>query len=333
MSKKYNVAVVGATGLVGQTFLKVLKERKFPVENLYLYASARSAGKVINWEGKDYTVIELKDENIKDDIDVALFSAGGGISKEFAPKFRDKGAVVVDNSSAWRMDKDIPLVVPEANPEALKNHGGIIANPNCSTIQVMPILKVLQDKYGLKRAVYSTYQAVAGAGKKGLDDLENNLQGKPSTNFPHQIAFNALPHIDVFLENGYTKEEEKMINETKKILNLPDLKVTATCVRIPVKFGHGVSVNVELERPFELEDVVKAFEEKEGVIVQNDGKNKVYPMPITAQDTDEVYVGRIRRDDTVDNGLNLWVVADNIRKGAATNTIQIAETLIKEGAL
>ncbi len=333
MSKKYNVAVVGATGLVGQTFLKVLKERKFPVENLYLYASARSAGKVINWEGKDYTVIELKDENIKDDIDVALFSAGGGVSKEFAPKFRDKGAVVVDNSSAWRMDKDIPLVVPEANPEALKNHGGIIANPNCSTIQVMPILKVLQDKYGLKRVVYSTYQAVAGAGKKGLDDLENNLQGKPSTNFPHQIAFNALPHIDVFLENGYTKEEEKMINETKKILNLPDLKVTATCVRIPVKFGHGVSVNVELERPFELEDVVKAFEEKEGVIVQNDGKNKVYPMPITAQDTDEVYVGRIRRDDTVDNGLNLWVVADNIRKGAATNTIQIAETLIKEGAL
>ncbi|MBS6928688.1 MAG: aspartate-semialdehyde dehydrogenase, partial [Finegoldia magna] len=228
---------------------------------------------------------------------------------------------------------DIPLVVPEANPEALKNHGGIIANPNCSTIQVMPILKVLQDKYGLKRVVYSTYQAVAGAGKKGLDDLENNLQGKPSTNFPHQIAFNALPHIDVFLENGYTKEEEKMINETKKILNLPNLKVTASCVRIPVKFGHGVSVNVELERPFELEDVVKAFEEKEGVIVQNDGKNKVYPMPITAQDTDEVYVGRIRRDDTVDNGLNLWVVADNIRKGAATNTIQIAETLIKEGAL
>ena len=275
----------------------------------------------------------MKDENIKDDIDVALFSAGGGVSKEFAPKFRDKGAVVVDNSSAWRMDKDIPLVVPEANPEALKNHGGIIANANCSTIQVMPILKVLQDKYGLKRVVYSTYQAVAGAGKKGLDDLENNLQGKPSTNFPHQIAFNALPHIDVFLENGYTKEEEKMINETKKILNLPDLKVTATCVRIPVKFGHGVSVNVELERPFELEDVVKAFEEKEGVIVQNDGKNKVYPMPITAQDTDEVYVGRIRRDDTVDNGLNLWVVADNIRKGAATNTIQIAETLIKEGAL
>ena len=333
MSKKYNVAVVGATGLVGQTFLKVLKERNFPVENLYLYASARSAGKVVNWGGKEYTVIELKDENIKEDIDVALFSAGGGISKEFAPKFRDKGAVVVDNSSAWRMDKDIPLVVPEANPEALKNHRGIIANPNCSTIQVMPILKVLQDKYGLKRVIYSTYQAVAGAGKKGLDDLENNLQGKPSTNFPHQIAFNALPHIDVFLENGYTKEEEKMINETRKILNLPDLKVTATCVRVPIRFGHAVSVNVELEKPFELEDVIHAFEEKEGIVVQNDGKNNVYPMPINAQDTDEVYVGRIRKDFSADNALNLWVVADNIRKGAATNTIQIAETLIKEGAL
>ena len=333
MSKKYSVAVVGATGLVGRTFLKVLKERNFPVGELYLYASARSAGKKIEWNGKEYTVIELKDENIRDDIDVALFSAGGKASLEFAPKFRDKGAVVVDNSSAWRMEKNIPLVVPEANPEALENHPGIIANPNCSTIQVMPVLKVLQEKYGLKRVVYSTYQPVAGSGQKGLDDLENNLKGKPSTNYPHQIAFNALPHIDVFLDNGYTKEEEKMINETRKILNLPDLKVTATCVRVPVKFGHGVSVNVELEKPFELADVVKAFEEKEGVIVQNDGKNNVYPMPIIAQDTDEVYVGRIRRDDTVESGLNLWVVADNIRKGAATNTIQIAETLIKEGKL
>ena len=231
------------------------------------------------------------------------------------------------------MDKNIPLVVPEANPEALKNHPGIIANPNCSTIQVMPVLKVLQEKYGLKRVIYSTYQAVAGSGQKGLNDLEANLKGEPSKGYPHQIAFNALPHIDVFLDNGYTKEEEKMINETRKILNLPDLKVTATCVRVPIRFGHAVSVNVELEKPFELEDVIRAFEEKEGIVVQNDGKNNVYPMPINAQDTDEVYVGRIRRDDTVDNGLNLWVVADNIRKGAATNTIQIAETLIKEGAL
>ena len=331
--KNYKVAIIGATGLVGRTFLKVLKERNFPVEKLYLYASANSAGKKIEFNGTEYTVMELKDENIANDIDIALFSAGGGVSLEYAPKFKAKGAVVIDNSSAWRMDKNIPLVVPEANPEALKNHPGIIANPNCSTIQVMPVLKVLQEKYGLKRVIYSTYQAVAGSGQKGLNDLEANLKGEPSKGYPHQIAFNVLPHIDVFLDNGYTKEEEKMINETRKILSLPDLKVTATCVRIPVKFGHGVSVNVELEKPFELEDVIKAFEEKEGVIVQNDGKNKVYPMPITAQDTDEVYVGRIRRDDTVDNGLNLWVVADNIRKGAATNTIQIAETLIKEGAL
>ena len=331
--KKYNVAIVGATGLVGQTFLKVLKERNFPVEKLYLYASARSAGKTVNFVGKDYTVIELKDENIKDDIDVALFSAGGDMSKEYASKFKAKGAIVVDNSSAWRMEKDIPLVVPEANPEALDGHNGIIANPNCSTIQVMPVLKVLSDKYGLKRVIYSTYQAVAGSGQKGIDDLEANLKGEPSKNYPHQIAFNLLPHIDSFLDNGYTKEEMKMVEETRKILGLPDLKVTATCVRVPVKMGHAVSVNVELEKSFDLKDVFKAFEEKEGVIVKDDVSKNVYPMPIEAEDTDEVYVGRIRRDESVENGLNLWVVADNIRKGAATNTIQIAETLIKKGVI
>ena len=331
--KNYKVAIIGATGLVGRTFLKVLKERNFPVEKLYLYASANSAGKKIEFNGTEYTVMELTDENIANDIDIALFSAGGGVSLEYAPKFKAKGAVVIDNSSAWRMDKNIPLVVPEANPEALKNHPGIIANPNCSTIQVMPVLKVLQEKYGLKRVIYSTYQAVAGSGQKGLNDLEANLKGEPSKGYPHQIAFNVLPHIDVFLDNGYTKEEEKMINETRKILNLPNLKVTATCVRVPIRFGHAVSVNVELEKPFELEDVIHAFEEKEGIVVQNDGKNNVYPMPINAQDTDEVYVGRIRKDFSADNALNLWVVADNIRKGAATNTIQIAETLIKEGAL
>ena len=331
--KKYNVAIVGATGLVGQTFLKVLKERNFPVEKLYLYASARSAGKTVNFVGKDYTVIELKDENIKDDIDVALFSAGGSMSKEYALKFKAKGAIVIDNSSAWRMEKDIPLVVPEANPEALDGHNGIIANPNCSTIQVMPVLKVLADKYGLKRVVYSTYQAVAGSGQKGIDDLEANLKGEPSKNYPHQIAFNLLPHIDSFLDNGYTKEEMKMVEETRKILGLPDLKVTATCVRVPVKMGHAVSVNVELEKSFDLKDVFKAFEEKEGVVVKDDVAKNVYPMPIEAEDTDEVYVGRIRRDESVENGLNLWVVADNIRKGAATNTIQIAETLIKKGVI
>ena len=327
--KKYNVAVVGATGLVGQTFLKVLKERNFPIENLYLYASSRSAGKLINFNGKDYTIIELKDENIREDLDVALFSAGGDISLEFAPKFKAKGALVVDNSSAWRMNKDIPLVVPEANPEALENHNGIIANPNCSTIQVMPILKVLHEKYGLKRVIYSTYQAVAGSGQKGIDDLEANLKGESSKGYPHQIAFNLIPHIDAFLDNGYTKEEIKMIEETRKILGIPNLKVTATCVRVPVKMGHAVSINVELENSFKLEDVIKAFEEKEGVIVRDDVKNNVYPMPLEAAGKDEVFVGRIRRDESVENGLNLWVVADNIRKGAATTAVQIAEELIK----
>ena len=331
--KKYNVAVVGATGLVGQTFLKVLKEREFPIENLYLYASARSAGKSVQFDGKEYIIAELKDENIREDLDIALFSAGGGVSLEFAPKFKAKGATVVDNSSAWRMNKDIPLVVPEANPEALENHNGIIANPNCSTIQVMPVLKVLQERYGLKRVIYSTYQAVAGSGQKGIDDLEANLRGEPSKGYPYQIAFNLIPHIDIFLDNGYTKEEIKMVEETRKILGIPDLKVTATCVRVPVRMGHAVSVNVELEKPFELSDVVKAFEEKEGVVVRDDVKNNIYPMPIEAADTDEVYVGRIRRDESVENGLNLWIVADNIRKGAATNTIQIAETLIKKGVL
>ena len=331
--KKYNVAVVGATGLVGQTFLKVLKERKFPVEKLYLYASKKSAGKKVTFNGEEYTVIELKDENIKNDIDIALFSAGGSISKEYAPKFRDKGAIVVDNSSAWRMDKDIPLVVPEANSEALKDQKGIIANPNCSTIQVMPVLKVLSDNYGLKRVVYSTYQAVAGSGQKGIEDLEANLKGEKSKNYPYQIAFNLLPHIDVFLENGYTKEEIKMIEETRKILGLPNLKVTATCVWVPVRMGHAVSVNVELEKAFDLKDIFKLFEKKDGIIVKDDVSKNIYPMPIEAEDTDEVYVGRIRRDESLENGLNLWVVADNIRKGAATNTIQIAESLIEKGVI
>ncbi len=331
--QKYNVAVVGATGLVGQTFLKVLKERNFPIDKLYLYASARSAGKKISYEGKEYEIIELKEENIKDDIEIALFSAGGGASKEFAPKFAAKGAVVVDNSSAWRMDKDIPLVVPEANPDEVEKHNGIIANPNCSTIQVVPVLSVLDKKYGIKRIVYSTYQAVAGSGQKGIDDLEANLKGESSKGYPHQIAFNLIPHIDAFLDNGYTKEEIKMIEETRKILGKPDLRVTATCVRVPVRMGHAVSVNVELEKGFELEDVIKAFEEKEGIIVVNNSNNNEYPMPINAEGKDEVFVGRIRRDESIENGLNLWVVADNIRKGAATNTIQIAEVMIKKGII
>lgn len=331
--KKYNVAIVGATGLVGQTFLKVLDERKFPINDLYLYASKKSEGKIVKWKDKEYKIIELKEENIEKNIDVALFSAGGDVSLQFAPKFKDKGIIVVDNSSAWRMNKEVPLVVPEANAEDLREHKGIISNPNCSTIQVMPVLKALHDKYGLKRVVYSTYQAVAGSGQKGLNDLEKNLVGEKSENYPHQIAFNLIPHIDSFMENGYTKEEIKMIEETKKILNLPNLKVTATCVRVPVRYGHSVSVNVELERDFELDGIIKVLEEKEGVIVQNNSKINEYPMPLMIEGTDDVYVGRIRRDDSIENGLNLWVVADNIRKGAATNTIQIVETLIERGEL
>lgn len=328
--KKYNVAVIGATGLVGQTFLKVLKDRNFPIENLYLYASARSAGKTMEFDGKEYKIIELKDDNIRDDLDIALFSAGGDTSKEFGPKFATKKAVVIDNSSAWRMDENVPLIVPEANSDAAKNHSGIIANPNCSTIQVIPVLKVLDELYGLKRVIYSTYQAVAGSGQKGIDDLEANLRGEASKGYPHQIAFNLIPHIDTFLDNGYTKEEIKMVEETRKILELPNLKVTATCVRVPVRMGHAVSINVELEKPFDLKEVIEEFSKREGIVVRDDVKNNIYPMPLDSAGKDEVFVGRIRRDDSVENGLNLWVVADNIRKGAATNAVQIAEELIKK---
>ena len=320
----------GIGGISMSGLARVLLEKGFKISG----SDTKASNITKDLEERGVNIFNSQQEsNIKDDIDVALFSAGGSMSKEYAPKFKAKGAIVVDNSSAWRMEKDIPLVVPEANPEALDGHNGIIANPNCSTIQVMPVLKVLADKYGLKRVIYSTYQAVAGSGQKGIDDLEANLKGEPSKNYPHQIAFNLLPHIDSFLDNGYTKEEMKMVEETRKILGLPDLKVTATCVRVPVKMGHAVSVNVELEKSFDLKDVFKAFEEKEGVIVKDDVSKNVYPMPIEAEDTDEVYVGRIRRDESVENGLNLWVVADNIRKGAATNTIQIAETLIKKGVI
>ncbi|NYV27316.1 aspartate-semialdehyde dehydrogenase [Streptobacillus felis] len=324
-----NIAIVGATGLVGTTFLKVIEERKIKFNKLYLYASSRSAGKIINFMGKDYEIIELKDENIKDDIDFALFSAGGSTSLEFAPKFAEKGATVIDNSSAWRMDEDVPLIVPEANIEDAENvKKGIIANPNCSTIQVIPVLKVLADKYGLKRVIYSTYQSVSGAGVKGLDDLEKNLKGEESTNFPSQIAFNLIPQIDVFLDNGYTKEEMKMVNETRKILHLPDLRVSATCVRVPVRYSHSVSMNVEMENAFDLDEVKELLSKSNGVVLVDDVKNNIYPMPIMTEGKDEVFVGRIRRDETVDNGLNLWVVADNIRKGAATNAVQILELLL-----
>ncbi len=330
MNRKPNLAIVGATGVVGRTFLKVLEERNFPFDNLYIMASAKSAGSTVTFKGKDYVVEELTENSFDKPIDIALFSAGGTISEKFAPIAASKGVIVVDNSSAWRMNKDVPLIVPEVNPEHIKWNKGIIANPNCSTIQAVVALKPLHDKYGIKRIVYSTYQAVSGTGVKGIKDLEEGLKGNDINQaYPHAIAGNCLPHIDVFLENGYTKEEMKMINETKKIFGDDDIRITATTVRVPVFDSHSESINIELEKPFEIEDIKNLFAEAPGIIVQDDPENNIYPLAREAAGKDEVFVGRIRRDFSVENGLNLWVVADNIRKGAATNTIQIAELLIK----
>ena len=331
--KRFNVAVVGATGMVGRKFLEVLSERNLPVDNYYLFASSRSAGSVVDFVGKPHTVIELNEENVKalqGKVDFALFSAGGAISKEYAPKFVEIGATVVDNSSEWRMHSDVPLVVPEVNPEDVKWNKGIIANPNCSTIQAMVALKPLYDKYGIKRIVYSTYQAVSGAGVAGYNDLKDGVKGEAPKKFPYPIAYNMLPHIDVFLENGYTKEEWKMIAETRKIFHDDTLRVTATTVRVPVFHGHSESINVEFKTPCTREGVVEALYSFKGIVVQDDPKNNVYPMPIYAENHDEVFVGRIRIDESVESGVNLWVVADNIRKGAATNAVQIVELLIKE---
>ncbi len=331
MNRKPNLAIVGATGLVGSTFLKVLEERDFPFENLYMMASAKSAGTTVTFRGKEYVVEELTEKSFDKPIDIALFSAGGSTSEKFAPIAASKGVIVVDNSSAWRMNKDVPLVVPEVNPNDIKWHKGIIANPNCSTIQAVVALKPLYDKYGIKRIVYSTYQAVSGSGLKGINDLKEGLAGNDIKKaYPHAIAGNCLPQIDVFLENGYTKEEMKMINETHKILGDDKIKVTATTVRVPVFDSHSESINVELEKPFEVADVKKLLAEAPGVVLQDDPENSVYPLAREAAGKDEVFVGRIRRDFSVDNGINMWVVADNIRKGAATNTVQIAEVLIKD---
>ena len=323
----YNVAIVGATGNVGRKFLEILEERNFPVKELYLFASKRSAGKTLKFKGEDVLVEELCEANIENKkIDFALFSAGGSVSLEFAPIFAKHGAVVIDNSSAWRMDKEVPLVVPEVNPEDVKWHKGIIANPNCSTIQAMVALKPLYDKYGIKRIVYSTYQAVSGAGIQGILDLQEGTTKK----FPYPILGNVIPHIDVFLDNGYTKEEIKMIEETKKILHDDNLRITATTVRVPVLNAHSESINIELNTEFELENVIDLFNSSKGIIVHDDVENLKYPTPLELSGKDEVFVGRIRRDFSLDNGLNLWVVADNIRKGAAHNAIQIAEILINE---
>jgi len=327
--KKINLAVVGATGMVGRTMLKVLEERNLPIENIYFFSSSRSAGTTITFNGKEYTVEELTETSFDRGIDIALFSAGAGTSEKFAPIAASKGCVVIDNSSQWRMDETVPLVVPEVNPQDISWNKGIIANPNCSTIQAVVALKPLHDKYKIKRIVYSTYKAVSGAGMKGYADLENGLKGEAPKKFPHPIAGNCLPHIDVFLPNGYTKEEMKMVNETRKILGDQSLRITATTVRVPVFHGHSESINVEFEKQFDLNELIEVLKNAPGVVVQDDVANNVYPMPINAAGKDETFVGRIRRDESVESGVNLWVVADNIRKGAATNTVQIAQELIK----
>ena len=328
--KKVNLAVVGATGMVGRTFLKVLEERQLPIENFYVMASARSAGSTLTFNGKEYVVEELTEHSFDKPIDIALFSAGGSTSAKFAPIAAEHGCIVIDNSAQWRMDPEVPLVVPEVNPEDIEWNKGIIANPNCSTIQAMVALKPLDDKYKIKRVVYSTYQAVSGAGVAGWNDLENGLKGEAPKKFPHPIANNCLPHIDVFMDNRYTKEEMKMIWETRKILHHDDLKVTATTVRVPVFDSHSESINVEFENPFDLDELIDVLRNAPGSVIEDDPENNVYPLALNAAGHDEVYVGRIRRDESVENGVNLWVVADNIRKGAATNAVQIAQEIISK---
>lgn len=324
------VAVVGATGMVGTVMLKVLEERNLPITELIPVASERSAGKKLSYKGNNYTVVTLQDAvNMKPD--VALFSAGGDTSLEWAPKFAEVGTTVIDNSSAWRMDPDKKLVVPEINGDVLTSEDKIIANPNCSTIQLVMALAPLHAKYKMKRVVISTYQSVSGTGVKAVQQLDNEEAGiDGEMAYPHKIGRNALPHCDIFLENGYTKEEMKLVKEPKKILRDDSFSVTATAVRIPTAGGHSEAVNVQFHNDFDVDEVRKILSETPGVIVEDDLANNVYPMPINANDKDEVFVGRIRRDESQENTLNLWIVADNLRKGAATNTIQIAEYLIEK---
>lgn len=326
------VAVVGATGLVGSRMLKVLEERRFPVTELLPVASERSWGKRVVFQGKEWTVIPA-DEAIARKPALALFSAGGATSAALAPRFAAVGTYVVDNSSYWRMDPSVPLIVPEINADVLTAKDHLIANPNCSTIQMVLPLCPLHKAFGIKRIVVSTYQSVTGAGQKGLVHLETERSGGKGMHFPHPIDLNVLPHIDSFLEDGYTKEEMKMVNETRKILRDGSIGVSATTVRVPVRGGHSESVNVEFLRPYELSEVRRLLEGMSGVVVRDDPARNIYPMPIDAEGRDEVFVGRIRRDPSIGNGLNFWCVSDNLRKGAATNAVQIAEVLLRNGYL
>ena len=337
MAKDYHVAVAGATGAVGNEMIKILEELEFPVASLKCLASSRSLGKTLEFHGEELPVEELRADSFEG-VDIALFSAGAGPSREFAPAAANSGCVVIDNSSAWRMDPDVPLVVPEVNPHAIADYKikGIIANPNCSTIQMVVVLKPIYDAAGIERVVVSTYQAVSGTGKKAVDELD--LQTRAILNFksfenkvyPHTIAFNCLPHIDIFLENGYTKEEMKMVHETRKILEDDSIGVTATTVRVPVFYSHSESINIETKKKATAQEVRDLLERTTGVKVVDDPKRNIYPLAIDATGQDLTLVGRIREDESIENGINMWVVADNIRKGAATNAVQIAEILAKE---
>ena len=325
------VAVVGVTGVVGTVMLSLLDKRKFPITQIIPVASEKSVGNHIRFQGKDYTIVSLNDA-VAMKPDIALFSAGGSISKEWAPKFADIGTRVVDNSSAWRMDSTKKLIVSEVNSETLTDDDYIIANPNCSTMQMLVVLAPLHKRFNIKRLVISTYQSVSGTGKNAIDQLYSERNGSDSKKvYPYSIDQNLLPHCDVFEEGGYTKEENKLINETKKILNDNSIQITSTAVRVPIEICHGESVNIEFEDDFKLEEVFSVLKNSPGLIVQDEPEKNLYPMPINASNKDEVFVGRIRRDFSIKSGLNLWIIADNLRKGAATNTIQIAEKLIEMG--
>ena len=333
--KNIKLAVVGATGVVGRTVLKVLEEKELPISKYEFFASKRSAGTKITFLNKEYIIQELTTSSFDSGFDFAIFCAGSEVSKIFAPIAVSKGCTVIDNSSYFRMDTSVPLIVPEVNAEEINNHHGIIANPNCSTIQAVVALKPLDTAYNIKRIVYSTYQAVSGAGYKGITDLKNGIldfeKGEANyelQKFPQPIFSNCLPHIDVFLENGYTKEEEKMINETRKILKRPDLRITATTVRVPVFNSHSESINVEFEKDFSMDDLVNYLKNAPGIVLKDDAKNEVYPTTLDTNNQDKVFVGRIRRDYSINSGINLWVVADNVRKGAASNAVQILEKFI-----
>jgi len=321
------LAVVGATGLVGSTILNLLEKRNITFDEIVLLASARSEGKKVPFKDEELTVRELTEEVTKEDFDYVLMSAGGGTSLKFSPLFEENGAIVIDNSSAWRMNKEIDLIVPEVNKPTLNRK--IIANPNCSTIQSVSPLKILQDAFGLKRIAYTTYQSVSGSGWAGIEDLERGERGEEPKNYPYPIYNNVLPHIDDFLENGYTKEEQKMIDETRKILNIPELPVTATCVRVPVKSSHSIAINVTFEEDATVEEIREVFKNKPGITLKDNPEKLEYPTPLDAANHEDIFIGRIRKDDSLENTFHLWSVSDNILKGAALNAVQILEQFLR----